>query len=150
MSTNQEAGSNYRVRQLTPDECIEHVQELANLLVPAFAKAAGEIDVWSALKLCALGEMQCFVGEVNSIVNAAMITAFTTYPNLKVCDVVAYAGKARNFYWFNQELEDWALRNGADEMRGYGTEATMRLARRHGYQEVYRVYKKPLKRKEVE
>lgn len=149
MSTNQEAGSNYSVRQLTPDECIEHVQELADMLVPAFVRAAGEIDVWSALKLCALGEMQCFVGEVNSTVNAAMITAFTKYPLKTVCDVVAYAGRARDFYWFNQTLEDWALRNGACEMRGYGTEKTMRLARRHGYEEVYRVYKKPLGKDEA-
>lgn len=149
MNTKLEAGSSYRVRQLTPDECIEHVQELANLLVPAFARGAGEIDVWSSLKLCALGEMQCFVGDVNGKINAAMITAFTSYPNMKVCDVVAYAGRARDFYWFNQDLEDWASRNGASEMRGYGTEATMRLACKHGYEEVYRVYKKPL-RKEAE
>jgi hypothetical protein len=135
---------------LTPDECITHVQELANLLIPAFERGAGEIDIWSALKLCALGEMQCFVGEVNGLVNAAMITAFTSYPLRKVCDVVAYAGRARDFYWFNQVLEDWASRNGAVEMRGYGTEATMRLARRHGYEEIYRVYKKPLARKEAE
>ena len=96
MNTSREVGSSCSVRQLTPDECIEHVQELANLLVPAFERAAGEIDVWSALKLCALGEMQCFIGEVNSVINAAMITAFTTYPKLKVCDVVAYAGRARD------------------------------------------------------
>jgi hypothetical protein len=148
MNTSREVGSSSKVRQLTPDECLEHVQELANLLVPAFGRAAGEIDVWSALKLCALGEMQCFVGEVNSIVNAAMITAFTDYPLKRVCDVVAYAGKARDFYWFNTVLDDWARSNGAVEMRGYGHEATMRLAMRHGYEEVYRVYKKPLTGKE--
>lgn len=148
MNTRVEAGSNCEVRQLTPDECLEQVQELANLLVPAFARAAGEIDVWSALKLCAVGKAQCFVGAVNNTINAAMITIFTDYPLLRVCDVVAYAGRARDFYWFSEVLEAWAAENGADEMRGYGQEAAMRLAKKHGYEEVYRVYKKPLTRKE--
>lgn len=131
-----------------PDECLAHVQELANLLVPAFEHSAGEIDVWSALQACALGKMQCFVGDVNGRITAAIITFFCDYPKKRVCDVVAYAGKARDFYWFNLVLEEWALDNGAVEMRGYGREATMRLAKRHGYQEIYRVYKKPLERKE--
>lgn len=148
MNTSQEAGSNCNVRQLTPDEVMEYAQPLAGLLVPAFARAAGEIDVWSALKLCALGGMQCFVGEVNQTINTAMITAFTTYPLKRVCDVVAYAGSAKDFYWFNSALEAWAMQNGAEEMRGYGQESAMRLARHHGYEEVYRVYKKILTRKE--
>lgn len=129
---------------------MENVQELANLLAPAFARAAGEIDIWSALKLCALGQMQCFVGDINGGINTAMITTFTDYPLKRVCDVVAYAGRARDFYWFNVVLENWALDNGACEMRGYGGEGPMRLARKHGYEEVYRVYKKALIRKEKE
>lgn len=148
MNIRAEAGLNCNARQLTPDECIEYVQELAGLLVPAFERAAGEIDVWSALKECALGKMQCFVGESNGIINTAMITFFCDYPLKRVCDVIAYAGKARDFYWFNQVLEDWARTNGAVEMRGYGAEAPMRLARKHGYEEVYRVYKKDLCRKD--
>lgn len=148
MNTSLEAGTSSKARQLTPDEVMEHVQSLAALLSPAFARAAGEIDIWSALKLCALGKMQCFVGEVNGIINAAMITTFTDYPLMRVCDVVGYAGRARDFYWFNVELENWAMANGAVEMRGYGPEAAMRLSRRHGYEEVYRVYKKTLSRKE--
>lgn len=144
MSTEVVHGQNCEARQLTPDECVEYVQELAGLLVPAFARAAGEIDVWSALKECALGKMQCFVGEVNGKINTAMITFFCDYPLKRVCDVIAYAGSARDFYWFNQVLEDWARDNGAVEMRGYGAEGPMRLARRHGYEEVYRVYKKDL------
>lgn len=148
MNTGQEVGSSCKARQLLPDEVIEYRQELADLLVPAFARAAGEIDVWSALKECALGKMQCFVGEVNGKINTAMITSFCNYPLKRVCDVIAYAGSARDFYWFNLVLEDWALDNGAVEMRGFGTEGPMRLARKHGYEECYRVYKKPLIRKE--
>lgn len=147
MSTSQESGRSCEVRQLLPDEVVEKVQELANLLVPAFERAAGEIDVWSALKECALGRMQCFIGAVNGVVNAAMITAFTDYPLKRVCDIVAYAGRARDFYWFRETLEDWARDNGAVEMRGYGPEASMRLAvTRHGFTEVYRVYKKDLRK----
>jgi hypothetical protein len=148
MSTEAEAGPSCKARQLTPEECVEYVQELADLLVPAFARAAGEIDVWSALRECATGGMQCFVGEVNGIINVAMITFFCNYPLKRVCDVIAYSGKARDFYWFNQVLEDWARANGAVEMRGYGPESAMRLARKHGYEEVYRVYKKDLYGKE--
>lgn len=148
MNTNQEVGSSSSVKQLTPDEVMENVQELANLLAPAFAKADCEIDTWSALKLCALGQMQCFVGEVNGLINAAMITTFTTYPLKLVCDVIAYAGVASNYYWFNEILDSWALNNGACEIRGFGSASSERLARRHGYVEVYRVFKKTLKRKE--
>ena len=148
MSTSLEVGTSSEVRQLTADEVMEHVQELASLLSPAFARAAGEIDVWSALKLCALGKMQCFIGEINGVINTAMITTFTDYPLMRVCDVVGYAGRARDFYWFNEGLENWAMDNGAVEMRGYGPEAAMRLSRRHGYEEAYRVYKKTLVRKE--
>lgn len=148
MNTSQEAGSNCNARQLTPDEVMENVQELANLLAPAFARAAGEIDIWSALKLCALGQMQCFVGDINGGINTAMITTFTDYPLKRVCDVVGYSGNAQAFYWFNGALEDWAMDNGAVEMRGYGKESSMRLACRHGYEEVYRVYKKKLVRKD--
>lgn len=127
---------------------MENVQELANLLVPAFNKADCEIDVWSALKLCALGQMQCFVGDVNGIINAAMITTFTRYPLKLVCDVIAYAGEASNYYWFNDVLDEWALDNGAEEIRGFGDAGSARLSKRHGYTEVYRVFKKTLKRKE--
>lgn len=123
---------------------MERAEELAGILEPAFARAAGEVDVWSALKLCATGGMQCFVGEVNDTINTAMITFFCNYPLKRVCDVIAYAGRARDFYWFNEVLEDWARANGAVEMRGYGKEGPMRLAKRHGYEEVYRVYKKNL------
>jgi len=35
------------------------------------------------------------------------------------------------------------------EMRGYGKEGPMRLARKHGYEEIYRVYKKDLTGKET-
>lgn len=148
MNTSQEVGSNYNVRQLYPEEVVEYRQELADLLVPAFARSAGEIDVWSALKACALGKMQCFVGEYNNLITTAMITYFCDYPLKRVCDVIAYAGNARDFYWFNPVLEDWALDNGAVEMRGFGAEGPMRLARKHGYTECYRVYKKPLIRKD--
>lgn len=150
MNTVVEHGQNCKVRQLTPDECMEYAQELANLLVPAFARSAGEIDVWSALKECALGRMACFVGEINGAINAAIIIYFCDYPLKRVCDVIAYAGSARDFYWFNPILEEWARANGASEMRGYGAEGPMRLARKHGYEEVYRVYKKDLNRKESE
>lgn len=148
MNSRVEAGLSCRVRQLTPDEVLEYREELAGLLVPAFEHAAGEIDVWSALKLCAVGKMQCMVGDINGIINVAMITYFCDYPLKRICDVIAYAGSAKDFYWFNTALEDWARENGAVEMRGYGGEAAMRLARKHGYEEIYRVYKKPLTRKE--
>jgi hypothetical protein len=148
MSLEVETGKNCKARQLFPDECLERVQELAELLVPAFARSAGEIDVWLALRECALGKMQCFVGEVNGTINAAMITYFCNYPLKRICDVIAYAGNAKDFYWFNAALEDWARDNGAVEMRGYGGESAMRLAKRHGYKEVYRVYKKDLSGKE--
>lgn len=145
MNTEVELGKSCKVRQLTPDECLERVHDLANFLLPAFKHAAGEVDAWTALKACALGQMQCFIGEDNDGIIAAMITSFCDYPLKRVCDIVAYAGKARNFYWFEPTLEGWARANGATEMRGYGTEAAMRLAReRHGYQEVYRVYTKSL------
>lgn len=148
MNTSLEVGPSCSVRQLTPDEVMENVQELANLLAPAFAKADCEIDTWSALKLCALGQMQCFVGDVNGIINAAIITTFTQYPLKLVCDVIAYAGEAKNYYWFNEVLDNWALDNGAEEIRGFGDAGSARLARHHGYVEVYRVFKKTLKRKE--
>lgn len=150
MNEEMDSGKSCKLIELTPEQCMEYVQGLAELLVPAFRHSAGEIDVWTALKECALGRMTCIVGEINGVVNMAVILSICEYPLKRVCDVVAYAGRVKDYYSYMPVVENWARARGAVEMRGYGTEAAMRLARmHHGYEEVYRVYKKDLTGKEV-
>lgn len=149
MNTKVEPGQNSEVKLLTADECLVRAVELMAKAAPAFARAAGEIDEVEAIRLCAMGKAFCFIGESNYKLTALLIAVITDYPLKRICDVLAYAGTARDFYWFQDELDNWARAQGACEMRGYGKEGPMRLARRHGYQEVYRVYTKPLLGKEV-
>lgn len=147
MNTEMELGQNCKVRLMSPDECLERAVELMHFIEPAFRRAAGEVDAPSAVRMCAMGQAYCFIGEGNGELSALLIALLTEYPLKKICDVLAYAGRARDFYWFNETLEDWARSQGAVEMRGYGKEGPMRLARKHGYEEVYRVYTKSLERK---
>lgn len=145
MNTVMELGQNFRVRVLCPDECLARAVELMQWAKPAFVNAAGEVDEVSAVKMCAMGQAYCFVGENNGKLSALLIAHLEHFPLKKVCNVLAYSGRARDFYEANSWLEDWAREQGCDEMRGYGLEGPMRLAMKHGYREIYRVYVKPLK-----
>lgn len=145
MSIVRVGGKNFEMRRLTPDECLNRAVELLVFLAPAFEYAAGEVDEVAAVRLCALGRADCFVGETNGELAALAILQLTAAPLKKICTVLGFAGRGKDFYWYMGELEAWALAQGAVEMRGYGREASMRLARRHGYAEIYRVFSKPLK-----
>lgn len=144
MNTVMEHGENYKMYMLTPEEVMEKAQELLLMLAPAFVHSGGEIDECAALKMCAMEQATCFVGGDNGTLSALLIAEIMVFPLKTVCNVLGYAGKARDFYWFHSWLEQWAARQGATEMRGYGSEAAMRLACRHGYKEIYRVYAKPI------
>lgn len=128
------------MRLLLPDECILHLRELEGLLQPAFGKAHGELKAIDALVLAGSGKAYVFVGSINGKINVAVICEFIQYPRIKVCNVIAYAGKARNFFWFWPKLKAWALANDCDEIRGSGDDGAMRLARRYGFEKVYNVY----------
>ena len=146
MSTRVLDGANYEVRKLEPAEVLERLLPLERLLAPAFEKAHGEIAAIDALILATEGKAWVFVGTINGEINAALILETLQYPRKRVVNFLAYAGKVRGFYWFYEEVEAWARAEGYDELRGYGTEATMRLARRvYGWNEIYRVYAKPLR-----
>jgi len=145
MNTMVELGISFRVRELGADECLARAVELMQWAKPAFEHAAGEVDEVEAVKLCAMGNAVAFAGETNGTLSALLIAQLIQFPLKKVCLVLAYSGRMVDFYEANVWLEDWATRQGCDEMRGYGQEGPMRLARRHGYSEIYRVYVKPLK-----
>jgi hypothetical protein len=145
MNTETERGRNCEVRQLGPDEILERAVELMTMVNPAFRECGGEVDAFTAVKACALEHAWCFVGEDNGTLTALLIAEFINFPLKKVCNVLAYAGRARDYRWFNEWLEDWARGQGAVEMRGYGQAGPARLAERYGYKEIYRVYAKPLK-----
>lgn len=146
MNTMVQLGTNFRVRRLDPDECLARAVELMQWAKPAFEHAAGEVNEVEAVRLCAMDEATAFVGEDNGKLSALLIAQIIHFPLKKVCLVLAYSGRACDFYAANAWLEAWAAQKGCCEMRGYGQEGPMRLARKHGYSEIYRVYVKPLKR----
>jgi hypothetical protein len=144
MNTEMAAGLNSNVRLLTPEETARRIGELEILLAPAFDCSVGEITTIDALLLAIQGRMFVFVGENNSRINAALIVEFMDFPRRRVLNVVGWAGPSREFYWYLSVLEEWAMANGAKEIRGYGPERAMRHACRFGFQEIYRVYRKEL------
>lgn len=139
-----EMGSGLSVRLLQPGEVLSYFQELEEILRPAFAYAQGEADAASTLVLASENRAWVFVGEVNSKINTAFICEFLDYPLKRVCHVIAYAGKARDYFASYAWIENWARANGAEEIRGFGTEVTERIARKYGFRPMYRVYGKPL------
>ena len=145
MSILQESGPNCRVSVLYGKEIRGRFEELEGAIAPAFACAHGELGPKEALELCVEGKAWCFIGEINEKLTALLIAEFMQFPLLRVLNILAYAGDARSFYQFGPVLETWGKLNGATEIRGYGGEAQMRLARRiHGFKEIYRVYAKPI------
>jgi hypothetical protein len=142
MSLETDSGLSCKI--LSADECLARCGELAGFISPAFARAAGEVDEWSALRDCAFGRAVAFEGDHNGELSVLLIAQLIDFPLKRVCNVLAYAGEARRFYHVQGLVEEWARINGAVEMRGYGGEAQCRLARRHGYREIYRMYAKPL------
>jgi hypothetical protein len=145
MSTEMVSGQSCELRQLSPDECLDRAVELMHKISPALELAHGEVDAPSAIRLCMEGKAYCFVGENNGTLLVLAILEFIQYPLKKVCNVLAYAGRTKEFIAGYPKLEDWARGQGATEIRGYGTPATCRLAgMRYGYTEFYRVYGKAL------
>ena len=144
MNIVMELGESYKMVMLSPEEVMAQAPELMAMLAPAFVHAGGEVDECAALKMCAMEQATCFVGDNNGKLSALLIAEIMVFPLKTVCNVLGYAGKARDFYWFHSWLEQWAAKQGATEMRGYGPEAAMRLACKHGYKEIYRVYAKPI------
>lgn len=141
MSIRVVDGVSYEMRQLGKEEILSRLLELEKFLAPAFGKAYGEIQAIDALILAMEGKCWVFVGEINSKLMVALILETIQYPRKKVLNFLAYAGKTRGFQWFHEEVKNWATAEGYDELRGYGTEATMRLARKvYGWDEIYRVY----------
>lgn len=129
---------------LEPEEILLRLRELEKHIAPALEIAHGELTACDALVLGAEKKAWVFVGEDNGEIICTLICEYCLYPRKKVLNVLAYAGTARRFYWFLRSLEIWAKANGATEIRGYGHEPQMRLARHHGLKEIYRVYAKDL------
>lgn len=145
MNTETEPGLSFEARLLSADECLERALELMHAIAPAMELSAGEIDAPSAIRLCVDGKAYGFIGESNGTLHALLIAELVDYPLKRVCNVVAYAGRARYYRQWYPKLEQWAREHGAVEMRGYGSEATCRLAeQRYGYREIYRVYAKEI------
>ena len=145
MNTLLELGGNCKISSIYGEEIRERFEELEGAIAPAFACAHGELGPKEALELCVEGKAWCFVGEINEKLTALLIAEFMQFPKLRALNILAYAGDARSFYQFSRVLETWGKLNGATEIRGYGGEAQMRLARRaHGFKEIYRVYAKPI------
>jgi len=132
------------IRVLEKEEIQLRFRELSNMLAPAFEVAHGELNADDALLLGMEEKAWVFVGEYNGKIICTLISEFLQFPRKRVLNILAYAGIARRFYWFLKFLEVWAKANGAVEIRGYGHEAQMRLARHHGLKEIYRVYAKDL------
>ena len=145
MNTLLELGGNCKISSIYGDEIEGRRKELEEMLAPAFACAHGELGPKEALDLCVAGKASCFIGEINKKLTALLIAEFMDFPLLRVLNILAYAGKARGFYQLLHLLETWGKLNGATEIRGYGGEAQMRLARQvHGFKEIYRVYARPI------
>lgn len=132
------------VRLLQPVEVAARIYELEQILAPAFENCKDEIQALDALVMATEGKMWVFVGEINSSINAAMIVEYCDYPRRRVLNVVGWAGPSRQFYGYLEMLQIWARANGAKEIRGYGKEGPARHARRFGFEEIYRVYRKEL------
>lgn len=144
MSTEMETGKNCEFRMLGVEELLARFRELEELLSPAFQHTAGEITCRDALVLASEGKCWVFVGEINGIINVTVIVEFIQYPRMKILNVLGYAGCARKFYWAIEQLDLWALYNGAVEVWGYGSAGAERLARKHGFEHAYQVYRKKL------
>lgn len=138
-------GSLY-VTQLKAPEVSSCFEELVELVRPAFDRAHGEIDASSAVGLCVKGKAYMFIGQQgNNYPDCVLIAELMQFPLKKVVNVVAWAGHATKYKAYVEFIETWAVANGAIAIRGYGTESTMRHARRWGYEEIYRVYEKDLR-----
>ena len=145
MNTLMELGTSCKVYSIYGEEIEARRKELEEMLAPAFACAHGELGPKEALDLCVAGKAFCFIGEINKKLTALLIAEFMDFPLLRVLNILAYSGSARSFYPFIRILKTWGKLNGASEIRGYGGEAQMRLARKvHGLKEIYRVYALPL------
>lgn len=132
------------VRMLEENEILLRLRELETHIAPAFEIAHGELTACDALVLATEKKAWVFVGEEKGQIIVTLICEYCQYPRKKVLNILAYAGTARKFYWFLKYLEAWAKANGATEIRGYGHEPQMRLARHHGLKEIYRVYAKDI------
>lgn len=135
------------IHQAQPQEIFDNWLDWAQRLAPAFAIAKGEVDEYDALNLAVRGRAYVFVCEYEGVVHGLLVAELVEYPKKRVCNIMAYAGRFRQFYTYLEVIELWALENGCEELRGYGEEPQMRLARHHGFEEIYRVYRKPLKRR---
>ena len=145
MNTLMELGTSCKIYSIYGEEIDGRRKELEEMLAPAFACAHGELGPKEALELCVEGKAWCFVGEINEKLTALLIAEFMQFPLLRALNILAYSGSARSFYPFIRILKTWGKLNGASEIRGYGGEAQMRLARKvHGLKEIYRVYALPL------
>lgn len=126
-------------------EVMQRAVELMKAIAPAFERCAeGEIDAPSAIRLCAMGQAHCLIGEENGALSCLIILELIDYPLKRVCNMIAYAGTASKFMHLSDVIFDWARANGAVELRGSGKEPQMRLARLRGFREIYRVYAKEL------
>lgn len=144
MSFEREPGSSCKCRLVGAEELQLRFRELEEAIRPAFKCARGELTPQDALVMAMEQKAWVFLGEDNGQILCTLIAEFCQFPQKRVLNILAYAGKAREFYWFLPVIENWAKWNGATAVRGYGQEPQMRLARRHGMKEIYRVYEKEL------
>jgi len=130
--------------QLRPGEIVDYWEELTAILDPAAEESRGEFTAFTLLHNCFHGESYLFAFIHNGEIKGALVASLLLHPCTKVCFIDAYAGDLKLFYPYLSVLEIWASQNGCWYMEAAGTEASERLARRHGFYHSHQIFRKPL------
>jgi hypothetical protein len=110
-------------------------------IVTALTKAHGELDAQQVRLLCVQGQAEIFVHRVDDLIRAVAVVEYVNYPNMRVANVIAIAG--RGVVDLADALAEWKAflkkERACQQLRGYAPEALARLWRRVGVNELYRV-----------
>jgi hypothetical protein len=128
------------LEQLPPGRIMTEQGKLRALFSKALGVGQGEVEADDILQLALENRLYVFGGYRDGELVFALAMEFYVSPQKKWLHATAYAGEARWFWDCLPDLKVWGKMNGASEIRGFGGEAQMRLARRHGFKEIYRVY----------
>lgn len=76
--------------------------------------------------------------------DGAVVTEINRYPRLTECNWWLVAGNLPDCMQLVPEIEDWARRQGAQRMVGFGRPGWKPVVERLGFHEVGRSFRKPL------
>ena len=121
------------VYSLHPEDISEEVFDLLN---EAMKYSEGEMNVGWLLRRHAVGMVQIFVGTRDGALECVMATEFVQYPLRKTLQILAVAGRAKQFRPFLTFIEFWAKENGANALDAWCRPEVVRLLRPVGFKPV--------------